>query len=368
MKKITLEAAMTEALIEECTRDPNLIVFGDNSTTGAGLFSHKAFDEAFPNNVMNMPVTESMYPNVGVGMALAGLRPIVEFDFQDFMSLGFDGIVNEAAKVRFWSRGKVCLPIVFMAAGGIMAGLGCNHSQQAEAWFANVPGVKICIPSTAADTKGLLKTAIRDTDPVIFLFNRSLTYVADEVPEEEYTVPMGKARIHREGTDVTVVCWHSAFVYTMELVDALAEEGISVEVIDPLTLNPLDTKTIFESVKKTGRLIVSHEAPYKFGASAEIITQVAEHCKDYLKAPPVRVCSPRTAVPSGESEFRAMLKRRDIAEAIFKMMGREMPDKPAFTAPNSPADFFGFTNSEVYDPKNPGGSHKSGPDGISVFA
>ncbi len=360
MKKITMEAAITEALMEECARDPNLIVFGDNSTTGAGLMNHAAFDQAHPDNVINMPVTESMYATAAVGMALAGLRPIAEFDFQDFLSLGFDGIVNEAAKVRFWSRGKVKVPTVFMAAGGVLAGLGCNHSQQAEAWFANVPGLKICIPSTAADTKGLLKTAIRDNDPVLFLFNRSLTYVADEVPEGEYTVPMGKARIHREGTDVTIVCWHSAFVYTMELADALEKAGISVEVVEPLTLNPLDTETIFNSVKKTGRLIVSHEAPYKFGAGAEIITQVAEHCKDSLKAEPMRICSPRTAVPSGESEFRTMLKRSDIAKGVFKIMGREMTDDPIFTAPNGPADFFGYTGSEVYDPKNPGGDKNDG--------
>lgn len=327
MRKITMEAAITEALMEERARDSGLVIFGDNSTTGAGMMNHTAFDQAYPDNVVNMPVTESMYSNVAVGMALAGLRPIAEFDFQDFMSLGFDGMVNEAAKVRFWSRGKVNLPIVFMSAGGVLAGLGCNHTQQVESWFSNVPGLKICIPSTAADTKGLLKTAIRDNDPVVFLFNRCLAYVADVVPEDEYTVPMGKARIHRQGTDVSIVCWHSAFVYTMELVDALEKAGIS--------------------------------------------------CEDALKVEPMRICSPRTAVPSGESEFRAMLKRSDIAAGVFKIMGREMTDDPIFTAPNGPADFFAFTGSEVYDAKNPSGNSKDGdgkdsPDGFlsgpSVFA
>ncbi len=373
MKKMTLEAAMTEALIEERKRDAKVVVLGENSTTGAGLMNHAAFDKEYPDSVINMPVCEQLISVTAVGMALEGLKPIAEFDFQDFMSLGFDGIVNEAAKIRFWSRGKVCLPIVYMAAGGMMAGLGCNHSQQAEAWFANVPGVKICIPSTAADTKGLLKTAIRDTDPVIFLFNRSLTYVEDYIPEGEYTVPMGKARIAKEGTDVTVVCWHSAYVYTMELVEELEKDGISVEVIDPLTLNPLDMDTIIKSVQKTGRLIVSHEAPYKFGAGTEIVAQIAEHCREYLKADPKRVCSPRTAVPSGESEFRALLKRRDIAEAIFAMMGKEMPEKEIYTAPNTAMDFFSFTGSDIYDPKNPQGKDSAiettvSEHGVSVFS
>lgn len=374
MKRMTLEAAVTEAFIEERERDPQVIIMGENSTTGAGVMNHAAYDQKFPDSVVNMPVNEALISVSAVGMALAGMKPIAEFDFQDFMSLGFDGIVNEAAKVRFWSRGKVSLPIVYLAAGGMMAGLGCNHTQQVEAWFANVPGVKICIPTTAADSKGLMKTAIRDTDPVIFLMNRSLCYVEDNVPEGEYTVPMGKARIAKEGTDVTVVCWHAAYVYTMQLVEELEKDGISVEVIDPLTLNPLDVDTIVKSVKKTGRLIVSHEAPYKFGAGTEIVAQVAEKCRESLKADPRRVCSPRTAVPSGESEFRALLKRSDIAKAIFEMMGKEMPEKDIYTAPTSSMDFFNFTGSEVYDPKNPAGREDAaikttlGENGMSIMA
>jgi pyruvate dehydrogenase E1 component beta subunit len=330
MKKISLNDAITEAYMEEFARDPDILIFGDNSTTGCGCSQHSRLDNAYPDRVMNMPLNEVSYPNFGLGMALGGLRPIVEYDFQDFLTLGFDGIVNQVAKVRFWSHGTVKAPMTIMAAGGISGGIGCNHSQQAEAWFANVPGLKICIPSTAADAKGLLKTAIRDDDPVLFIFYRSLSYAMDYIPEEEYLIPMGKARIQREGTDVTLVCWHLAYAYARSLAAELEEDGISVEIIDPLTLNPFDKETVVNSVKKTGRLVVAHEAPYKFGVSAEIIAEVMEECMGDLITPPIRACSPRTAVPSGSAEWRVMLSKNDIRKAVYKVMDKAYPDKPEY--------------------------------------
>ncbi len=323
MKKITLNNALDEAYLEEMQRCEDVILFGEDVQTCCGATSHPILAQKFGDDrLMPMPITEQLICNSAVGMALAGMRPIAELGFEDFLSLGFDALVNQAAKIRFWSHGKVKCPLVVVTTGGVGAGCGCNHSQKAEGWLSNVPGLKILCPTTAADTKGMMKAAIRDDDPVLFLVNRSLQYVEDEIPEGEYVVELGKARIAREGADVTVVCWHRPYVYTMELAEELAAEGISLEVIDPRSMCPFDKETIIESVKKTGRLVVTHEAPYKFGPCAEIITSVVEEAMDSLKAAPVRACTPMTAIPSLSPEMKTVVTKEQIKAAIYKVMGR----------------------------------------------
>ncbi len=325
MKKITLNNALDEAYLEEMRRDPNVILMGEDVQTGCGATSHPVLMEAGigPSQLVPMPITEQLIVNSAVGMALGGMRPIAELSFEDFITLGMDGLVNQAAKIRFWSHGKVCCPMVVVTTGGVGAGCGCNHSQKVEGWISNVPGLKILCPTTAADTKGMMKAAIRDNDPVLFMINRSLQYVEDEIPEDEdYVVPLGKARIAREGTDVTVVCWHRPYVYTMELAEELAAEGISLEVLDPRSMCPFDKDTIIQSVRKTGRLVVTHEAPYKFGPCAEIITSVVETDPTCLKSAPVRACTPMTAIPSLSPEMETVVTKEQIKQAIYKAMGR----------------------------------------------
>ena len=320
MKKITLNNALDEAYLEEMLRDEDVILFGEDVQTGCGATSHPLLAQNFgPDRLIPMPITEQLICNSAVGMALAGMRPIAELGFEDFLSLGFDALANQAAKIRFWSHGKVKCPMVVVTCGGVGAGCGCNHSQKAEAWLANVPGLKILCPTTAADTKGMMKAAIRDDDPVLFLVNRSLQYVEDEIPEEDYIVTLGKARIAKEGKDLTVVCWHRPYTYVMELAEELKEEGIDLEVIDPRSMCPFDKETIITSVRKTGRLLVTHEAPYKFGPCAEIITTVVEEAMDSLKAAPVRACTPMTAIPSLSPEMDTVVTKEQIRKAVYQM-------------------------------------------------
>ena len=332
MRKITTNVALEEAYLEEMRKNRGIILFGEDVQTGCGASPHMLIQQEMPERLVPMPICEQLLSNAPIGMALSGMRPIAEIGaFEDFLALAHDGITNQAAKVRFWSHGKVQLPVVYVTVGGVGNGCGCNHSQIGEAWLANVPGIKIVIPTTAADHKGLMKTAIRDNDPVLFLINRSQLYLEDEVPEDEdYTIPFGKARIAREGKDVTIVCWQRTYQYVMELMPQFEKAGIDAEVIDPRTLCPFDKETIIESVKKTGRLVVTHEAPYKFGPGAEILAAVFEAVGPEMKAAPVRACTPMTAIPALSPEMKTIVTPARIREAVFKVMGMEIP--PEFLA------------------------------------
>lgn len=321
MKRINGHDAFDEALIEEIQRDPNVLYFGEDVTSY--MYHPKVAAAVPPENCFDTPIAEQLLANSAIGMALAGLRPVADIMFEDFCSLAFDGIVNQACKIRFWSGGTVACPVVYCGSSGVLAGMGNNHTQCTAGWFANVPGLKICLPSTPADTKGLLKQAIRDNDPVLFFRHPLLDWVEGDVPEGDYTTPFGKANVVQEGTDITVVCWQLTYKYMMELKDELAEDGISVEIIDPRTICPLDKKTIIDSVNKTGRLVVAHEEPYKFGPGAEIITAVTENCLPNLKSAPVRACTPMTAIPTLKLEFDVVVTKQQIKDAIYKAMGRD---------------------------------------------
>jgi pyruvate/2-oxoglutarate/acetoin dehydrogenase E1 component len=300
-RQLTYAEALNEALREEMRRDPAVFVMGEDVAGwgGGGVFgvTRGLVEEFGAERVRDTPISEEAIAAVAVGSAATGSRPVAEIMYVDFIGLAMEPIVNQAAKLRYMFGGKARVPLVIRAQEGAGRGNAAQHSQSLEAWFCHIPGLKVVTPSTPVDAKGLLKSAIRDDNPVIFLEHKVLYFSKGPVPEGEYTMPLGVADIKREGRDVTIVGIHTMVGKALKAADELAQEGIDVEVIDPRTLVPLDTNAIVESVKKTGRLIVSHEAYTRGGYAAEIISEVIEAAFDYLDAPPLRVCARDVPVP-----------------------------------------------------------------------
>ena len=288
----TLVQAVNQALREEMRRNDDVVVLGEDVGRNGGVFraTEGLLDEFGPQRVMDTPLSEDGVVGMSIGLALYGMRPVAEIEFLDFIYPAFDQIVSELAKMRYRSGGEYTTPVVIRApCGGGIKG-GPYHSQSAETFFAHVPGLKVVIPANPYDAKGLLTSAMRDPDPVIFLEPKRLyRSFRAEVPEEEYTVPIGQAKLEREGRDVSLITYGSMVPVAVETAVKAAQEGISVEVIDIRTLVPLDKKAILESVKKTGRVVVLYEAPKLMGFGAEIAAMVAEEALDYLKAPVLRV-------------------------------------------------------------------------------
>ena len=319
MKTIRYRQAINEALFEEMGRDEKVYIVGED--VQAGSFGNTAgLVQTFgTERVRDTPLAETAVAGIAVGSAMAGYRPVADMMFGDFMFIAGDEIFIKAAKWRFLHGGKVDLPIVFMAAIGGYARIGAEHSQSPESIVMHTPGLKLAIPSTPYDAKGLLKTAIRDNNPVVFFYHKRLLGLKGEVPEDDYLVPFGKADIKREGNDVTVV----ATSYMVQLSLAAAkelEDKISVEVVDPRTLEPLDIDTICESVKKTGKLVVIDEDTERCGVTSEIITQVMENAFDYLDAPPQRVAAANFPIPGGIMEDYILPQPKDIITAIESVM------------------------------------------------
>src|SRR5919197_1920963 len=326
---LTYAEALNEALREEMRRDPTVFVFGEDVAVwgGGGIFGvTKGLVEEFgPERVRDTPISEEAIAALAVGAAATGTRPVAEIMYADFMGLAMEPLTNQAAKMRYMFGGKIPLPMVIRAQQGGGRGNAAQHSQSLEAWFAHIPGLKVCVPSTPYDAKGLLKTAIRDDNPVIFLEHKVLYFTKGPVPEGEVTVPLGVADLKREGKDVTVVGIHTMIGKALKAAEQLAEEGIELEVIDPRTLVPLDEQTIVDSVKKTGRLIVSHEAYTRAGYGAEIIARVVDAAFDYLDAPPLRVCARDVPVPySAVLETAALPQMEDIAAAARALVRKEL--------------------------------------------
>jgi len=298
MKIITYAQAIAEAQAEEMERDEAVFVVGEDIGRLGGAFGATAgLRERFgPKRVIDAPISEAAIAGVGIGAAFAGMRPIVEIQYIDFLAY-IDPLVNHAAKFRYMSGGSVRLPLVVRLPNGAKGGNAAAHSQALEAWFMHTPGLRVAMPSTAYDAKGLLKTAIRDDNPVVFIEDKMAYFAQGEIPEEEYTLPFGDADIKRHGKDVTVVAF--GYMVSRALIAArqMEEEGIEVEVIDPRTLNPLDMNTIIESVKRTGRLVIVHQACRTGGVGAEVATRVMEQAFDYLDAPVQRVAGLDTPVP-----------------------------------------------------------------------
>ncbi|TET39761.1 MAG: alpha-ketoacid dehydrogenase subunit beta [Dehalococcoidia bacterium] len=301
MREITFAQAITEALDEEMARDPSVFIMGEDVGVYGGILGQLAglFDKYGPDRVRDTPISETAIVGAAVGAAATGMRPVPEIMFCDFLGVPMDEILNQLTKMRYMFGGKAKLPIVIRTLIGAGIGAAAQHSQCLEALFMHIPGIKVVIPSTPYDAKGLLKSAIRDDSPVIYFEHKLLIVMPlkGEVPEEEYTIPLGKADIKREGKDVTVVATALMVHRALAAAAKLQEKGVSIEVIDPRTLVPLDKQTIIDSVKKTGRLVIMTEECKTGSSAAEIAAIVAEEAFDSLDAPIKRVNAPDTPVP-----------------------------------------------------------------------
>jgi len=300
MRKITFSQALNEALQEEMRRDERVIVLGEDINLpwgGAFRVTAGLVEEFGPKRVRTTPISEAAIAGGAVGAALVGCRPVAEIMYLDFIPIAMDQIVNQAAKVRYMSGGQATVPVVFRTQGGGGRSNAAQHSQSLEAWFVHVPGLKVVSPSTPYDAKGLLKSCIRDDNPVIFIEHKLLYFTSGEVPEEEYTIPLQKAAIRREGEHITIVSYSNMALKCLEAAQRLEERGIHAEVIDLRTLSPLDMETVLGSVRKTHRLLVVHEACRTGGLGGEIAAQVAESAFDELDAPVGRVGSLDSPMP-----------------------------------------------------------------------
>ncbi|MCS7285895.1 MAG: alpha-ketoacid dehydrogenase subunit beta [Anaerolineae bacterium] len=325
MRKLTFAQALNEALRQEMRRDPTIYVAGEDVGKYGGIFGVTAglLEEFGEERVRDTPITESAIIGSAVGAAAAGLRPVVEIMFIDFIGVALDQLFNQAAKMKYMFGGKAKLPIVVRTTCGAGMCAAAQHSQSLEAWFMHIPGLKVVAPSTPYDAKGLLISSIRDDNPVFFIEHKMLYGLEGDVPEEPYTIPLGVADIKREGKDVTVVATMAMVHKALEAADELAKEGIEVEVVDPRTLSPLDKETIINSVKKTHRLVVVHEAVKQAGPGAEIAAMVAEEAFDYLDAPIKRVAAPFTPVPFSPVLESAYIPSKDnIISAVREVLGK----------------------------------------------
>lgn len=302
MQQLGMGQAVNQALREEMTSDTRVFIAGEG--VGVGIYENPLLPTAGllkdfgPERVRDTPVSEAAIAGLAVGAAAAGLRPVVEIMYNPFFTLASDMIVNHAAKLRYLSGGKSTFPLVVRMKSGAGFGAGCQHSHNLEAWVAHCPGLKVVMPGTPADAKGLLKSAIRDLNPVIFIENMMLYFQPGPVPEQEYLIPIGKADVKREGRDVTVVTWSRMVGVALNAAAQLSQNGIEVEVVDLRTLAPLDKETVLASVRKTGRLVVLHEATRTGGFAGEISAIVMEEALTSLKAPLRRVTGPDIPVPS----------------------------------------------------------------------
>ncbi len=322
-REITMAEALNEALHGEMERDKRVFVMGEDVGLIGGIFGvTRGLRERFgEDRVRDTPISEATFVGAGVGAAIAGLRPVVEIQIFDFVALTMDQLVNQAAKFRYMLGGRPTVPLVIRGPQGGGIRLAAQHSQSLEAWFAHVPGLVVVAPSTPHDAKGLLASAIRDDNPVIFLEHKALYATKGAVPQEVYAIPLGKADVKRAGTDVTLVATQAMVLRALAAAADLEKEGVSVEVIDPRTLVPLDEATILASVAKTGRLVIAHEAVKRGGWGAELAALVAERTIDVLDAPIVRVAARNVPMPYNDSLERATIpSQQDIAAAIRGMM------------------------------------------------
>lgn len=324
MAEQTYLEAIRDGLREEMARDPTVYILGEDVAVGGPFGVTRDLAQQFgEKRVVNTPISEGTVVGLAVGAAILGFRPVVEIMFMDFITLAMDQLINHAAKLHYMSGGQLRVPLTIRVQGGAVGSAGAHHSQIFEAWFHHVPGLKVVMPSNPADAKGLLKAAIHDNNPVLYIEHRGLYWTRGEVPEDDYIVPIGVATTPRTGRDVTILALSKMVSLALEAAEALASEGISAEVIDPRTLCPLDLETIAASVRKTSRLIVVHEAVQKGGAGAEIAAQVQEEVLDYLDSPILRVGAPFAPVPySTLLEKQFVPGKEQIVDAVRKAMGR----------------------------------------------
>lgn len=322
-RQITFSEALREAMAEEMSRDPSVFIIGEDVGVFGGVFGVTAglVDEFGETRVRDTPISEQAIVGAGLGAALVGMRPIAEIMFSDFVTVAMDQVVNQAAKARYMSGGKAQVPLTIRIVNGAPGSAAAQHSQSPEAWFMNVPGLKIAVPATPYDAKGLLKTAVRGEDPVLFFEHKMLYAVKGHVPEEDFAIPFGQAAIRQEGDQATIIAIGGVLPKVMEAAAQLAGRGVSVEVIDPRTLVPLDTAALVESVKKTKRAVIVHEAHRRAGPGAEIAAILAEEAIGYLDAPIIRVATKNVPFPYHPQLEKFILPEvDDIIEAVEGMV------------------------------------------------
>jgi pyruvate dehydrogenase E1 component beta subunit len=313
----TIREALRDAMAEEMRRDPDVFLMGEEVAEYQGAYkvSQGLLQEFGARRVIDTPITEHGFAGIGVGAAMSGLKPIVEFMTFNFAMQAIDQIINSAAKTLYMSGGQMGCSIVFRGPNGAASRVAAQHSQDYSAWYSQVPGLKVIAPFSAADYKGLLKAAIRDPNPVIFLENEMLYGHTGEVPKlDDYVIPIGKARIVRAGKDVTLISWSNGMSYALKAADELAKQGIETEVIDLRTLRPMDTETIIASVKKTGRAVTVEEGWQQSGVGAEIAARIMEHAFDYLDAPVARVSGKDVPMPYAANLEKLALP--NVAEVV----------------------------------------------------
>lgn len=322
MRSLNFRWAINEALREEMERNERVFIAGEDVGKPGGPFGiTKGLCEKFgEQRVKDTPLSEEAIIGLAVGAAAAGYRPVAEIMFMDFITIAMDQICNQAAKMRYLYGGKISLPLVIRTLFGTGLRAGGHHSQSLESWFIHTPGLKVVMPSTPYDAKGLLKSAIRDDNPVIFLEHKGLLRIKGDVPEEEFLIPLGVADVKRTGKHATVVATGKLVHTALGAAEQLAGDGIELEVIDPRTLSPLDKETILNSVRKTNHLIIAHEGPKPCGIGAEISAVVAEEGLDFLDAPIKRLTSPFMPIPFGPLEDVLVPQVNDIIDAVKEIL------------------------------------------------
>lgn len=323
MRQISYRQAINEALREEMHRDDRVFLMGEDIGQHGGAFAvtQGLWDEFGPARVLNTPISEAAIGGVATGAALTGMRPVAEFMYIDFMASAMDEIANQTAKLRYMFGGKARVPVVFRTQGGAGRGNAAQHSQSLEVWFVHVPGLMVVMPSTPYDAKGLLKSAIRDDNPIIFIEHKLLYSTEGPVPEEDYTLPLGKGDIKKPGKDVTVIATSRMVLLALQAAERLAEETIEIEIVDPRTVKPLDISLLAQSVRKTGKVVVVNEGHRTGGLASEIAARVQEECFDYLDAPIVRVAAEDVPIPYNERlELECIPSVEDIYQACKSLV------------------------------------------------
>jgi pyruvate/2-oxoglutarate/acetoin dehydrogenase E1 component len=322
MSEQTYLEAIRSGLREEMSRDPSVYLFGEDIALGGPFGVTNGLAEAFgKNRVVNTPISEGTVAGLAIGAATAGLRPVVEIMFIDFITLAMDQLVNHAAKLHYMSGGQLKIPLTVRVQCGISGTMGAHHSQSLESWITHVPGLKVVMPSTPADAKGLLKAAIRDDNPVVFIEHRGLYWSRGAIADGDHVVQIGKASVVRAGDQVTIVALAKMLQPALEAAEELSSEGIAAEVIDLRSLSPLDTESIVASVKKTTRLVLAHEAVEQSGIGAEIAAKVQEAAFYYLDSPIIRVAAPFAPVPASPALEKTFLPgKQRLMEAVHRVL------------------------------------------------
>jgi len=335
MRELTYREALREALREEMKRDSSVFLLGEDIAEYGGAYkvTQGLVDEFGHERVRNTPLAESGIAGAAVGAALVGMRPVAEIMYIDFSPIAMEQIFNQMAKLRYMTGGMIKVPLVIRTQQGGGVAAAAHHSQCWEALYAHIPGLKVVLPSTPYDAKGLLKSSIRENNPVIFIESKKLYGETGVVPEEEYLVPLGKAEVRRQGDDITVVTYSLSMHRVLKVAEALEKDGVGIEVIEPRTLNPLDEDTILSSVKKTGRLMIVHEACLTGGFGGEIAAIVAEKAFDHLDAPIKRVAALDSPIPfNPRLEDYIIPNERDIWAAALELIGTESREYPGEAA------------------------------------